>query len=239
MKKNILSFLLTATFAAYVVYVQISGSNNLPLPNLNSPLGSQNLPPNPTAAEPTVPVPNADTGGATPPQPVAPTPTPTPEPTPTPNKPPPAPQPTPKPTPTPQPAPTPVPTPQPAPTPAPAPTPVPTPQPAPTPAPVPQPAPKPLGQYRDGSYTGSVADAYYGNVQVKAIISGGKIVDVQFLDHPQDRRTSQTINNYAMPRLTAEAIAAQSANVDIVSGATDTSGAFQQSLASALAMAKN
>ncbi len=91
--------------------------------------------------------------------------------------------------------------------------------------------------YKDGSYTGNVADAFYGNVQVKAIISGGKITDVVFLDHPQDRRTSQMINDQAMPMLTQEVISAQSANVDIISGATATSDAFIQSLQSALAKA--
>ncbi len=95
------------------------------------------------------------------------------------------------------------------------------------------------GAYRNGSYTGNVADAYYGNVQVKAIISGGKISDVQFLDYPHDRGTSIRINNQAMPYLTQEAIQAQSASIDVISGATATSGAFNESLASALAQAKN
>ncbi len=95
------------------------------------------------------------------------------------------------------------------------------------------------GAYKNGSYMGSVADAYYGNVQVKAIISGGKITDVQFLDYPRDRGTSVRINSYAMPYLTQEAIQAQSANVNVVSGATATSGAFNESLASALAQAIN
>ncbi len=121
------------------------------------------------------------------------------------------------------------PTPQPTPTPTPAPTP---------PPPPPQPAPNP-GLYRDGQYTGSVADAYYGNVQVVAIISGSKIVNVQFLDYPQDRSNSVRINNRAMPILTSEAIQAQSANVDAVSGASATSAAFKESLAAALALAKN
>lgn len=76
-------------------------------------------------------------------------------------------------------------------------------------------------------------------VQVKATIQNGKIVAVDFLQYPNDRRTSQYINSQAMPILQSEAIQAQSANVDIVSGATDTSMAFQQSLASALAKAKN
>lgn len=95
------------------------------------------------------------------------------------------------------------------------------------------------GLYRNGSYTGTVADAYYGNVQVRAIISGGKISNIQFLDYPQDRSNSIRINTYAMPILTREAITAQNANVDAVSGATATSGAFVESLASALAQAKN
>jgi uncharacterized protein with FMN-binding domain len=47
------------------------------------------------------------------------------------------------------------------------------------------------------------------------------------------------INKEAMPYLKQEAIAAQSTNVDIVSGATDSSMAFQESLGSALALAKN
>ena len=117
-------------------------------------------------------------------------------------------------------------------------TPTPKPTPTPTPTPTPAPAPKPQGQYKDGQYTGSVADAYYGNIQVRATISGGKLTNVIFLQYPSDRSTSIAINSQAMPYLKQEAIAAQSANVDIVSGATDSSTAFQQSLGSALAQAK-
>jgi uncharacterized protein with FMN-binding domain len=113
-----------------------------------------------------------------------------------------------------------------------------TPNPAPTPTPAPTPAPAPKGQYNDGSYTGSVADAYYGNIQVRAIITNGKIADVVFLQYPNDRSTSREINGQAMPYLKEEALAVQSANVDIVSGATDSSLAFRQSLASALNQAR-
>ena len=115
-------------------------------------------------------------------------------------------------------------------------------KPTPTPSqPIPTPKPPVIskGLYNDGEYTGDVADAYYGNVQVKAIIQNGKIYDVQFLDYPQDRGTSIRINSIAMPQLTSEAISAQSASVNGVSGATATSGAFRQSLSSALAQAKN
>ncbi len=98
---------------------------------------------------------------------------------------------------------------------------------------------KPVGQQKDGSYTGSVADAFYGNIQVKAVIQDGKLSDVVFLQYPNDRRTSIEINTQAMPYLKAEAIQIQSGNVDIVSGATDSSIAFRESMASALAQAKN
>ena len=92
--------------------------------------------------------------------------------------------------------------------------------------------------YKDGSYTGSVADAQWGYIQVKAIISNGKITDVQFLQYPNERDRSIMINSYADPQLTSEAIAAQSANVDTITGATDTSQAFIQSLSDALSQAK-
>ena len=93
------------------------------------------------------------------------------------------------------------------------------------------------GQYKDGQYIGSVADAYYGNIQVKAIVQSGKLIDVQFLDYPQDRSTSVRINSRAMPALTSEAVQVQGANVDTISGATDTSSAFRESLTYALQQA--
>jgi len=93
--------------------------------------------------------------------------------------------------------------------------------------------------YKDGQYTGTAADAYYGYIQVQAVISGGKLTDVQFLQYPNDRRNSVEINSQAMPSLKQEAIQAQSAHVDTVSGATDTSLAFVQSLSSALTNAQN
>ena len=93
--------------------------------------------------------------------------------------------------------------------------------------------------YKDGTYTGSVADAYYGNVQVRVTISGGQITDVVFLQYPDTHATSVMINSQAMPYLKQEAIQAQSANVQIVTGATFTSEAFSQSLQAALAQARS
>ncbi len=92
--------------------------------------------------------------------------------------------------------------------------------------------------WKNGTYTGSVADAFYGNIQVQAVVSGGRLTDVQFLQYPNDRSRSIMINQQAMPYLRSEAIQAQSAQVDIISGATDSSLAFIQSLDSALNQAR-
>jgi uncharacterized protein with FMN-binding domain len=107
-----------------------------------------------------------------------------------------------------------------------------------TQTPTPTPTPKPRGQYKDGSYTGTVQDAFYGNLQVRVVISGGKITNVVFLQFPNDNRTSQYINSQADPMLAQEAIQVQSAQVDIISGASASSQAFQASLADALSQAK-
>jgi len=92
-------------------------------------------------------------------------------------------------------------------------------------------------QYKEGTYTGSVADAYYGNVQVAVVISGGKLTDIKVLQYPNTHSTSVAINQQALPYLKQEAIQAQSANVQIISGATFTSQAFAQSLSAALSQA--
>jgi len=92
--------------------------------------------------------------------------------------------------------------------------------------------------YKDGTYTGAVADAYFGNVQVEAVVSNGNLSDVQFLRYPKDNRTSAGKSSHAMPILKSEAISSQNANVNIISGATQTSRAFVQSLGSALTQAK-
>lgn len=88
--------------------------------------------------------------------------------------------------------------------------------------------------YKDGNYTGSVVNAYYGNVQVSVSISGGKITDVKFLQYPNSHSTSVYINQQAMPYLKQETMQSQNANVQIISGATFTSQGFIQSLQSAL-----
>jgi uncharacterized protein with FMN-binding domain len=91
--------------------------------------------------------------------------------------------------------------------------------------------------YRDGTYNGPAVDAYYGLVRVQAIVQGGKLAAIKILDYPSDRRTSVYINSQALPMLRDEVIYAQTANVDIISGATLTSEAFIRSLGAALAKA--
>ncbi len=93
--------------------------------------------------------------------------------------------------------------------------------------------------YADGVYTGPPADAYYGIIQIQALVQGGQLTALKVLKYPSDRRTSININRQALPMLRDEAISAQSANVDIISGATLTSRAFIQSLRGALKKASS
>ena len=96
----------------------------------------------------------------------------------------------------------------------------------------------PTDMYRNGSYLGKVADAFYGPMQVQAIIQNGKLADIQFLQYPNDRETSLEISRMSLPRLKTEVIQAQNAHVDIVSGATQTSEAFRETVESALTKAR-
>lgn len=91
--------------------------------------------------------------------------------------------------------------------------------------------------YRDGSFTGRVFDAYYGQVQVKANVHSGRLNSIDVLQFPSDRRTSRAINSQALPMLESEVIRAQSTQVDTVSGATLTSKAYLRSLDTALGLA--
>lgn len=90
----------------------------------------------------------------------------------------------------------------------------------------------------NGIFIGDAIDAYYGYIQVQISMQNGRLTDIQFLQFPNDRSHSIEINQYALPLLKSEAIKAQSAHVDIVSGATDSSQAFIESLQSALTKAK-
>jgi uncharacterized protein with FMN-binding domain len=93
------------------------------------------------------------------------------------------------------------------------------------------------GGYRDGTYTGSSENAYYGRVQVQVTVANHQVAGIKVLSYPNDRRTSRYINSQALPLLRQEVIAADSANVDTISGATLTSEAYIRSLGSALRQA--
>lgn len=88
-----------------------------------------------------------------------------------------------------------------------------------------------------GTYTGSTIRTVYGDVQVRVSIANGRITDVQAVTLPSDRARSAYISQVAGPMLRTEAITAQSANIDVVSGATYTSIAYARSLDSALKQA--
>jgi uncharacterized protein with FMN-binding domain len=100
------------------------------------------------------------------------------------------------------------------------------------------PAPTTSSGYKDGTYTGSEVDVRWGLVQVQTTIQGGQIANVHVTEYPNERRTSARINSIAVPELQQEAIQAQSANVNIITGATLTSEGFQMSLQDALSQAK-
>lgn len=81
---------------------------------------------------------------------------------------------------------------------------------------------------------GSTVQTRYGPVQLSVTFTGGKISAVKALQTPSSHGESVQINAYAVPILTQEAIAANSSNIDTVSGATFTSEAYAQSLQSAI-----
>jgi len=86
----------------------------------------------------------------------------------------------------------------------------------------------------DLTVSGSVARTRYGPVQVQVKIHNKKIIDVRTLRAPDSNGRDAEINGYALPQLRAEVLAAQSAHVDTVGGATYTSDGYRKSLQSAL-----
>ncbi len=79
----------------------------------------------------------------------------------------------------------------------------------------------------------------YGNVQVQATFAAdGTLANVEVLEVPSRDGQSVRINDYAVPRLNSEALVAQSADVHTVSGATYTSIGYEQSLQSAIDVAR-
>lgn len=92
----------------------------------------------------------------------------------------------------------------------------------------------PRGSAASGTYTGSSVMTRWGAVQVEITVADGKITAVEAVEYPQENPRDRQINAYALPVLAQEATQAQSANIDVVSGATVTSEGYIKSLQSAL-----
>ncbi|GAA3619772.1 FMN-binding protein [Secundilactobacillus similis] len=90
------------------------------------------------------------------------------------------------------------------------------------------------GRYQNGTYTGKATATQWGDVQVQAVIKGGKITAVNVLAYPNDNGHDKQINSQALPVYKSEAISAQSANIKLVSGASETYKGFTSSLQNAL-----
>jgi uncharacterized protein with FMN-binding domain len=101
---------------------------------------------------------------------------------------------------------------------------------APTAIPSTLPTPLPLS----GGFTGSDFPNRFGDVVVRVVITNGHITDVQALQLPNDRAQSAYISEVAGPMLRSEVLKAQSAQIDLISGATYTSESYAESVESAL-----
>ncbi|MFF4822331.1 FMN-binding protein [Streptomyces sp. NPDC001312] len=86
--------------------------------------------------------------------------------------------------------------------------------------------------------TGETVQTRWGPVQVRVTLTGGRITDVTALAQPSGNPRDREISSYAVPQLRREALAAQSASIDTVSGATYTSDGYRRSLQSALDAAR-
>jgi uncharacterized protein with FMN-binding domain len=97
------------------------------------------------------------------------------------------------------------------------------------------------GRPAPGTYdvTGPVVSTPFGPVQVRVSIVGTRIADVVAVRVPDEHGLSQELSRYATPTLRRETLTAQSARIDVVSGATYTSDAYAQSLQAALNKAAN
>jgi len=87
---------------------------------------------------------------------------------------------------------------------------------------------------KDGTYTGAAETTRFGTTQVKVTISGGRITEIATVQLNQADPRSYQISVDAAPTLRTEVLAKQTAAVDVVSGATYTSDAYEASLQSAL-----
>ena len=85
---------------------------------------------------------------------------------------------------------------------------------------------------------GPTVDTDYGPVQIQVTVTGDKITAIKELQLTNSGARSDQINTNAVPKLRAQALSTNSANLDTVSGATVTSQAYAQSLQGALDAAR-
>lgn len=90
------------------------------------------------------------------------------------------------------------------------------------------------GAIADGTYTGGTFTNRWGPVQVAITYQGGSITNVDVLQYPDADRKSVMINQRALPVYESETVAAQSADISSVTGATYTWRSYRQSLQSAI-----
>jgi uncharacterized protein with FMN-binding domain len=96
------------------------------------------------------------------------------------------------------------------------------------------PSPSATATTRSGTVKGEATSTRWGPVQVQITVKGGEITAVDAIVYPTADRRDQEINSYAIPQLDEAALQAQSAQIDTVSGATDTSHGYIGSLQSAI-----
>ncbi len=84
------------------------------------------------------------------------------------------------------------------------------------------------------TFTGSASTMKWGTTQVRITVAGGRITDVTAVQLPDSKAKSVRLSTNAAAVLRTRVLAAQSADVDTVSGATMTADAYLDSLQSAI-----
>lgn len=87
---------------------------------------------------------------------------------------------------------------------------------------------------KDGTYTGEVTHTARGDYQVQITVSQGEISDIQVLLYPTDNPNSERINQGALPTYIEDALAAQSSDIQLISGASEAFKGFTGSLQDAI-----
>jgi uncharacterized protein with FMN-binding domain len=99
----------------------------------------------------------------------------------------------------------------------------------------PPPPPPAADRMKDGAYLGREVDAGpHGDVQLRIQVAGGKMTTITIVKMPRSSGQSQKLTEDAFRKMTATALREQSAEVDIVSGATESCEAYIESLQSAM-----